>query len=148
VANAVASNRLTLADDSGLELDALQGRPGVHSARYGGPGLTDTERWQLLLSEMKRVPWAERTARFRCVIALATPSGQVRVADGCCEGLIAFQAAGDNGFGYDPIFWLPELGCTMAQLDEETKNQISHRARAASLARPLIDRLARAAGSS
>jgi XTP/dITP diphosphohydrolase len=128
----------TLADDSGLEVDALDGRPGIHSARYGGPGLGDADRWQLLLEELAGVPWEERTARFRCVIALAHPDGLVETTEGICEGRIAFEAAGAGGFGYDPVFYLPENGCTMAQLPEGVKNTISHRARAAQAARPII----------
>ncbi len=132
---------LTLADDSGLEVDALDGRPGVHSARYGGPGKGDADRWRLLLNELEGVPWEERTARFRCVIALAVPAGQATTVEGTCEGVIAFEAAGDNGFGYDPVFYLPEHGCTMAQLPAAEKNSISHRGRAAQAARLVIMRL-------
>jgi XTP/dITP diphosphohydrolase len=133
-----ASGLPTLADDSGLEVDALGGRPGIHSARFGGPGLGDADRWRLLLQELAGVPWEDRTARFRCVIALARPDGSVQITDGICEGRIAFQAAGRGGFGYDPVFYLPEFGCTMAQLPDGVKNTISHRARAAQAARPII----------
>ena len=139
---AQASGRLTLADDSGLEVDALDGRPGVHSARYGGPGMDDTGRWRLLLRELEGAPWEQRTARFRCVIGLATPEGKVITVEGTCEGMIAFEAAGDNGFGYDPVFYLPERGCTMAQLPAGVKNRVSHRARAARAARPVVIQLA------
>lgn len=135
---AQASGLLTLADDSGLEVDALNGRPGVHSARYGGPGMGDADRWQLLVRELGDVPRAERTARFRCVIAVATPAGRVETAQGSCEGVISFEAAGDNGFGYDPVFYLPDHGCTMAELSDEEKNQISHRGLAARAARSVI----------
>ncbi|MBN1316925.1 MAG: RdgB/HAM1 family non-canonical purine NTP pyrophosphatase [Anaerolineales bacterium] len=129
---------LTLADDSGLEVDALDGRPGVHSARFGGPGLTDADRWILLLEELGSTPWHERTARFRCTIGLATPDEQVTIVDGVLEGFIAYQPAGSNGFGYDPIFYLPDLDCTLAQLESEEKNRISHRGNAARSARPII----------
>lgn len=129
---------MTLADDSGLEVDALGGRPGVHSARFGGPGLTDTDRWKLLLKELESVPWEKRTARFRCTIALATPDEQVAIVDGTLEGIIAFQPAGSNGFGYDPVFFLPERNCTLAQLQSEEKNLISHRGKAARSACPII----------
>ncbi len=129
---------LTLADDSGLEVDALDGRPGIRSARFGGPGLSDAGRWQHLLKELDGVPWERRTARFRCIIALATPAGQLSVVEGVCEGMIAFEAAGEHGFGYDPVFCLPEHDCTMAQLPEATKNHISHRGRAARAACPII----------
>jgi XTP/dITP diphosphohydrolase len=142
VAFARASGRVTLADDSGLEVDALGGRPGVHSARYGGPGLGDTDRWRSLLKELGDVPWGERTARFRCVIAVASPDGEVTTVSGTCEGIIAFGAAGESGFGYDPVFYLPDHGCTMAQLPAGAKNQISHRGRAAEAARPVILKLA------
>ena len=138
VAFARASGRVTLADDSGLEVDALDGRPGVRSARYGGPGMGDADRWQLLLEELANVPREERAARFRCVIALATPAGEVTTVAGSCEGVIAFKAVGENGFGYDPVFFLPDQNCTMAQLPAEIKNRISHRGRAAEAARPVI----------
>jgi XTP/dITP diphosphohydrolase len=142
VAFARASGRVTLADDSGLEVDALDGRPGVHSARYGGPGLGDADRWRSLLKELVDIPWGERTARFRCVIAVASPEGEVTTVDGTCEGVIAFSAAGEGGFGYDPVFYLPDHGCTMAQLPAGVKNQISHRGRAAEAARPVLLKLA------
>jgi len=131
IAYARASGLLTLADDSGLEVDALGGEPGIHSARYAGTGASDEERYQLLLEKLKDVPWEKRTARFRCVIAVATPEGQVDTAEGTCEGIIAFEPKGGHGFGYDPVFHLPEYGMTMAELAPETKNKISHRARAA-----------------
>lgn len=124
------SGLLALADDSGLEIDALGGRPGPLSARYGG-GRTDEERFERVLSEMKGMPPEKRQARFRCVIALADPSGKVQFADGECEGLIAEEPRGSNGFGYDPIFYLPERGLTIAELSWEEKNKISHRGRAA-----------------
>lgn len=132
---------LTLADDSGLEVDALNGRPGVHSARYGGPDLEDADRWRLLLQELECVPWEQRTARFRCVIALATADGRVATVEGVCEGRIALHAAGTGGFGYDPVFYLPEQNCTMAQLPKGGKSSISHRAHAAHAARPIIVQL-------
>lgn len=132
---------LTLADDSGLEVDALNGRPGVHSARYGGPDLNDADRWRLLLQELERVPWEQRTARFRCVIALATADGRVATVEGVCEGRIALHPAGTGGFGYDPVFYLPGQNCTMAQLPKGVKSSISHRAHAARAAIPIIDQL-------
>jgi XTP/dITP diphosphohydrolase len=134
-AYARASGLLTLADDSGLEVDALNGEPGIHSARYAGSEASDEERYQLLLENLKDVPWERRTARFRCVIAVATPDGEVRTAEGTCEGIIAFEPQGEHGFGYDPVFYLPEHGRTMAELPPQTKNNISHRARAAQEAR-------------
>ena len=132
------SGLLTWADDSGLEVDALGGQPGVFSARYAGPGASDSDRYRKLLDALAGVPWARRTARFRCVVALATPGGEVRTAAGACEGIIAFGPAGDNGFGYDPVFYFPERGLTMAQLPAELKNQISHRARAAQAAAEIL----------
>jgi XTP/dITP diphosphohydrolase len=133
------SGLLTLADDSGLEVDALDGAPGVHSARYR-PG-HDADRVEALLAHLRDVPWEQRTARFRCVVAVATPGGELYTAEGVCEGLIAFEPAGQGGFGYDPIFCLPEYGCTMAQLPEAEKNRISHRARAILAANPILRRL-------
>jgi len=136
-----ASGLLTLADDSGLEVDALGGEPGVFSARYGDTAREDhAGRYRLVLDKLAAlgVPDAARTARFRCVIAIATPEGEVALAEGSVEGRIARAPAGTGGFGYDPIFWLPEYGCTMAQLDPEAKNAISHRGRAAQAAIPLL----------
>ena len=122
---------LTLADDSGLEVDALGGEPGPLSARYAGEDASDEERVSYLLSRLKEVPWLERTARFRCVIALASRGGEVRLCHGQCDGLIALGPRGENGFGYDPVFFLPEQDMTMAALPLETKNRVSHRGQAA-----------------
>jgi XTP/dITP diphosphohydrolase len=128
---AAVAGCLTLADDSGLEVDGLDGRPGVHTAYYGGPGLTPAERYHLLLENLRGVPWERRTARFRCVMVVANPAGELlATAAGVCEGLIALEPSGAGGFGYDPIFYLPEHGATMAELPPELKNQISHRGRA------------------
>ena len=136
------SGLITLADDSGLEIDALDGAPGVRSARYGGTRRgEDVQRYRLVLRQLEGVPWPERTARFRCVVAVATPDGRVETAEGVVEGIIAFEPRGEYGFGYDPIFFIPKLGCTMAQLPPETKNRISHRARAVQAARPILERL-------
>jgi len=129
-AYAQASGLLTLADDSGVEVDALGGAPGVRTARYAGPGASDEERYQLLLRNLAGVPWEERTARFRCVIAIVTPDGQTYTAEGRCEGIIAFAPKGEHGFGYDPVFYMPEYGRTMAELEPVLKNRVSHRARA------------------
>lgn len=137
---AAATGLLTLADDSGLEVDALGGAPGVYTARYGGEGLSDEERYRLLLENMQGVSDEQRTARFRCVIALAWPDGRIELAEGSCEGRIAHQPRGQHGFGYDPIFYLPEFGCTMAELPAEVKNRLSHRARAAAVAREILKR--------
>jgi len=133
-----ASGLWTWADDSGLEVDALGGAPGVYSSRYAGPGATDADRYRKLLDALAGVPWDRRTARFRCTVALVTPGGDVRTVDGTCEGIIAFGPAGNSGFGYDPVFYMPEQGCTMAQLSAEVKNQVSHRGRAARAAAELL----------
>jgi XTP/dITP diphosphohydrolase len=134
---------ITLADDSGLEVDALDGRPGVYTARYGGPGLTPKERYELLLHNLADVPWERRTARFRCVIAVYDKGKLVGTAEGKCEGMIALEPAGEGGFGYDPVFFLPDRGKTMAQLSRSEKHKISHRGRAVrgieSILRGLVD---------
>jgi XTP/dITP diphosphohydrolase len=136
---AVAGPLLTLADDSGLEVDALDGAPGLHSARYT-PG-SDTDRVANLLAHLEGVAWEQRTARFRCVIAIAPPEGEVQVVEGVCEGMIALEPAGGGGFGYDPVFHISAFGCTMAELPAEIKNRISHRGRAAAAALPILRRL-------
>jgi XTP/dITP diphosphohydrolase len=136
------SGLLTLADDSGLEVEALGGEPGVYSARYAGKGATDADRCRKLLAALDGVPWEKRAARFRCVIALARPDGPIETFDGQCDGVIAFEPKGTNGFGFDPVFYMPKHGCTMAELPEERKNQISHRARAAALARERLQEIA------
>ncbi len=135
------SGLLTLADDSGLEVDALDGAPGIYSARYA-PG-DDHDRVTALLSHLRDVPWEQRTARFRCVIVVADPAdGPLVQAEGVCEGRIAFAPAGEGGFGYDPVFYLEEYGCTLAQLSEAEKNRISHRGRAVAALRAHWDALA------
>ncbi len=128
----------TLADDSGLEIDALGGAPGVRSARFAGPDADDPARIRKVLELMAGVPWPQRTARFRCVIALARPGKPPVLVEGRLEGYIAFEPRGTYGFGYDPIFYIPELGKTMAELPPAMKNQISHRARAAWKAREIL----------
>jgi len=135
---------LVLADDSGLEVDALDGAPGIRSARYT-PG-SDTDRLTALLSHLEGIEQERRTARFRCVLAIVTPEGEVHIAEGACEGVIATEPAGEGGFGYDPLFYLPEFGCTMAELPAQVKNRISHRARAVQAAMPLLRRLLAARG--
>ena len=128
---ATESQLLALADDSGLEVDALGGEPGRLSARYAGEGASDRDRVKYLLSRLKDVPWQKRSARFRCVIVVATPGGEVEFCSGECQGVITFEPRGEEGFGYDPVFYLPELDKTMAELPLETKNQVSHRGQAA-----------------
>jgi len=135
---AAESGLLSLADDSGLEVDALGGEPGSRSHRYAGEDATDADRIDYLLARLRDVPDEKRTARFRCVIAIATPDGKVELCFGECRGIITTTPRGDNGFGYDPVFYLPELGKTMAELPPEEKNKISHRARAAEKARELL----------
>ncbi len=138
-AYAEAAGMLALADDSGLEVDALGGAPGIHSARYAEG--SDADRVAALLAELQGVPEEQRTARFRCVIVIITPSGDVYEAEGVCEGAITFEPAGGGGFGYDPIFYLPEQERTMAQLSRAEKNRLSHRARAAEAALPILQDL-------
>jgi XTP/dITP diphosphohydrolase len=129
----------TLADDSGLEVWALGGAPGVYSARYGGHGLTDAERVTRLLGALDRVPEAERGARFVCVIAIASPGGQLaNISEGTCEGLIATASRGTKGFGYDPVFIPDDYSATFGELPAEIKAQISHRARALQAARAFL----------
>jgi XTP/dITP diphosphohydrolase len=135
---AALSGLLTLADDSGLEVDALNGRPGVHSARYAPDS---SARIRKLLGEMQNIPADQHNARFQCVIALAWPDGRTKIASGTCEGWITTEARGNNGFGFDPVFYVPERGMTMAELPEDVKNQISHRARAAQKMRPILERI-------
>ena len=132
------SAMITLADDSGLEVDALGGSPGVQSARYGGPGLTDEERVDLLLRNLQGVPWEKRTARFHCVIAIAGPSLETRTVAGVVDGIIQYEPKGANGFGYDPVFFVPSLERTTAELPPEQKNALSHRGKAARKARDLL----------
>jgi XTP/dITP diphosphohydrolase len=138
-AYAEAAGMLALADDSGLEVDALDGAPGIHSARYAEG--SDADRVAALLAALLGVPWEQRTARFRCVIAIVTPTGVAYEAEGVCEGVITFEPSGAGGFGYDPIFYVPEQERTMAQLSRAEKNRLSHRARAAAAALPILQDL-------
>ena len=119
-----------LADDSGLEVDALDGAPGVYSARYSGEGATDAANNQKLLLALQDVPPEKRTARFRSVLALAGPDGSLLLADGTCEGVILTEARGEGGFGYDPLFWMPDQQKTLAEMTLQEKNAISHRGNA------------------
>lgn len=126
-----AAGMTAIADDSGLMVDALGGEPGVYSARYGGDSCkNDTERYEYLLKKLENVPDAERTAKFVSVITLISPDGSTIVARGECPGRILREARGENGFGYDPVFFVEEDGMTMAEMSAERKNEISHRARA------------------
>ena len=136
-----ASGLLTLADDSGLEVEALDGRPGLHSARYVlDPLATDADRRALLLKNLQGKPRPWRAA-FQCVLALAQTGGDLSLHTGTCPGEIIPEERGSNGFGYDPIFWLPQLGRTMAELTTAEKNQLSHRARAVLAALPTLQKL-------
>jgi len=139
---AALSGLTTLADDSGLEVDALGGAPGVQSARWAGPHASDMDRILLLLERLQGVPPQQRGAQFRCVVAIATPSLEVCTTEGIVRGQIIDQPRGSHGFGYDPVFFIPECGLTMAELEPEEKNRISHRARALQAARPILARLA------
>ena len=133
-----------LADDSGLEVDALGGEPGIYSARYGNTAKLDyVGRYRLVLDKLaaKNVPWDERTARFRCVIALAQQGQLLGTVEGRVEGIIAYAPKGSGGFGYDPVFFIPEVNQTMAELDSAQKHRVSHRGRAARAAIPLIEQL-------
>lgn len=134
-----ASGMLSLADDSGLEIDALGGAPGVLSARFAGQDTPYDERFRLLIEQLRGLTGQQRRARFRCAIALAEPDGYCRVVEGTIEGVVAESPRGTRGFGYDPIFLLPELGRTFAELTTEQKNRISHRGRAAQFARVLLE---------
>lgn len=132
------TGRLTLADDSGLEVDALGGRPGVQSARFGGAGASDRDKYLKLLGLLQGVPDEARTARFRAAVCIATPEGETVIVEGACEGVIAREPAGEGGFGYDPVFYIPECGQTMAEVPSDVKNRMSHRAKAMQLAKRVL----------
>ena len=132
------SGLLTMADDSGLEVDALDGAPGVHSRRFAGGGASDADRTALVLRRLAGTPWERRTARYRCVLALAAPNEPAITCEGVCSGMIDYGPRGEGGFGYDPVFYLPEYGRTVAELTLEEKNRVSHRARAAQKAAALL----------
>lgn len=138
---ALGSGLPALADDSGLEVDALGGAPGVYSARYAGEGASDEANRRRLIAELARVPGAPRTGRFRCAITVALPDGTAETVEAACEGEIITAPRGDGGFGYDPLFLFPERGLTMAELPLAEKNTISHRGRATALALPVLRRL-------
>ena len=136
-----ATGQFVLADDSGLEVEALGGQPGVRSARFGGPQATDGDRNRLILVGLQGIPMAQRIARFRCVVAIAEPQGVTRFAEGICEGRITLAPRGTRGFGYDPIFEIPSLGKTFAELEPEAKNRLSHRAKAMAGARVILEEM-------
>jgi XTP/dITP diphosphohydrolase len=130
--------RLTISDDSGLEVDILKGLPGIYSARYAGEGVSDRENNYKLLREMEGIPSSKRGARFKCSIAIVSPDGKEAIVEGLCKGRIGFKEVGKRGFGYDPLFILPQYGKTMAQLSLKEKNRISHRGKALKKLRRLI----------
>jgi len=134
-----ATGATALADDSGIEVDALEGGPGLYSARWGGHGLDDAGRNALMLERLRGVPAERRTARYRCVIAIVDPDGRFSVVQGTCEGVIAEAPRGTGGFGYDPIFFFPPLGATFGEVAAAVKHQVSHRGIAARAARALLD---------
>lgn len=134
-----ALNKPVIADDSGLAIDALNGEPGVYSARYAGENKDDNANIEKVLQKLNDVPFEKRTARFHCALAIAVPGKRTEIVEGTCEGHILEEKRGENGFGYDPIFFVEKWRCSMAELTKEQKNQISHRANALQKLAPLID---------
>lgn len=133
-------NCIVLADDSGLEIDYLNKEPGIYSARYAGVDTSYDIKNNLLLERMQGVPDEKRTARFVCAVAAAFPDGSTEVVRGTIEGIIGYEIKGENGFGYDPIFYLPEYGCTTAELSPEKKNELSHRGNALRAMRTIMEK--------
>ncbi len=138
----LVNNCIVLADDSGLEIDYLNKEPGIYSARYAGENTSYDIKNNLLLSRLEGVPDEQRTARFVCAVAAAFPDGSTEVVRGTIEGIIGHEIAGENGFGYDPIFYLPEYGCTTAELTPEKKNELSHRGVALRKMRAIMEKKA------
>ena len=143
IAPALASGLWTLSDDTGLEVEALGGRPGVYSARYAGPGCDFQANCRKLLEEMREVPRPRRNAVFRTIVALSSPEGMVQYREGRLEGRIAEAPAGTNGFGYDPVFYIPEEGRTLAELSEAEKNRLSHRSQGLQAILPVLKEVVR-----
>jgi len=141
VAVSRSTGKMALADDTGLEVNALQGQPGLFSARFAGEGVSYADNRKKLLWLMKDIPPSRRTARFRCVMVLAMPSGETRTVEGVVEGSITLEEQGEDGFGYDPVFYLPELGKTMAQLTMAEKNRVSHRGIALEQIREILKKI-------
>ena len=137
-AYAQMSGMLTLADDSGLEIDALNGEPGVHSKRFAGEDATDEDRLRIVVQRLNGVPWEQRTAQYRCVIAVAELGVKTVTCESICSGMIGYESRGSGGFGYDPVFYLPEYDQTVAELPLKEKNKMSHRAKAAKQAVVLL----------
>jgi XTP/dITP diphosphohydrolase len=135
---AAVTGMLALADDSGIEVDALGGRPGVLSARYGGKGLSDEDRCVVMLRELLDVPPEQRTARYRCVVALCAPDGREVTTEGVVEGIVLDGPRGSGGFGYDPLFYYPVFGATFAEVTPEAKHAVSHRGQAMAQARRIL----------
>ena len=133
-------NCIVLADDSGLEIDYLNKEPGIYSARYAGENTSYDIKNNLLLSRLEGVPDEKRTARFVCAIAAAFPDGTTEVVRGTIEGRIGYEIAGENGFGYDPIFYVPEYGCTTAEMNPDKKNELSHRGNALRAMRVIMEK--------
>jgi XTP/dITP diphosphohydrolase len=133
--------KLTITDDSGLEVDSLKGLPGIYSARYAGKKATGQENNEKLLREMEGISFSKRGAKFRCVMAMVSPDGREAIAEGSCKGTIGFKEKGRKGFGYDPLFILPKYRKTMAELSLEEKNKISHRGKAVRKLRKIIETL-------
>lgn len=133
-------NSIVLADDSGLEIDYLNKEPGIYSARYAGENTPYEIKNQMLIDRLEGVADEQRTARFVCAIAAVFPDGSHEVVRGTIEGRIGYESAGENGFGYDPIFYLPEYGCTTAELDPEKKNELSHRGNALRAMRVIMEK--------
>ena len=134
-----ALNKMVIGDDSGLIVDALEGRPGIFSARYAGEPKNDQNNTDKVLLELQGVPEEKRTARFYCALAIALPGQETNTVSGTCEGRILAERRGTNGFGYDPVFYVPEKGLSMAELSSEEKNQLSHRANALKKLDVLLD---------
>ncbi|WHY84913.1 XTP/dITP diphosphatase [Neobacillus novalis] len=143
-----ALNKMVIGDDSGLMVDALEGRPGIYSARYAGEPKNDQNNTDKVLSELKDVPEVERTARFYCALAVAVPGQETITVSGTCEGRILEERRGSNGFGYDPVFYVPEQGAAMAELSSDEKNKISHRANALKKLDVVLDSVLERAGQS
>jgi len=143
---ALQTGRPAIADDSGLEVNALNGAPGVYSARFAGDHASDSDNVTKLLSRLENIPWEDRNARFRCLMVYLRQADDPAplICEGTWSGVVTKAPSGQNGFGYDPIFWVPDEGCTAAELDSERKNGLSHRARAL---RMLVDRLKESAGA-
>jgi XTP/dITP diphosphohydrolase len=135
------TGRLTVADDTGLEVEALGGRPGPYAARYAGEHATYEDNWRKLLAELEGVPWSSRRATFITVAAIAPPAKAPHLVEGVLEGVIAEKASGQHGFGYDAVFFVPHLGKTLAELPQEVKNQISHRGQAFQKAKALLEKM-------